>query len=517
MMRTAWLLPLVFCLILLTGCAGATLPVPWPPMPTSVILTPTPRPTLDAAARSEATPLPTPAAALTGKEVYAAALRPEAPVPVSADGMTEYRLDVTVAPDLSAISGQAHIRYTNRETVPLDTIYLHLYPNLWDGGMTVTEARVNGEPVNVTYPSGDDVIGLPLAAPLAPDASVELELRFAVPVPSGEGVGNYGEYALQEGVLALAHFYPTVAVYDTDWRIETPAPHGDVIFQDASLYDVTLTAPADLTVVATGATLGKTDTGDGSATWRLGGGPLRDFNIVASRDYLSASAQVGDIAVNSYFLPGDEESGRKALDWAAKALTIYQNEFGAYPYRELDVVETGTSAGGIEYPGLIAVASRLYGDPARQQFFESATAHEVGHQWWYNVVGNDQVNHPWLDEALTQYATYRYFQDTYGEAGGREFIDSLDRRWSAVDKAQKPIGLPVGDYTDREYGAIVYGRGALFFTALRDRLGADKMAELLRRYYAEQAWDIATPEEFRALAEDMAGESLADLWAEWVE
>ena len=164
---------------------------------------------------------------------------------------------------------------------------------------------------------------------------------------------------------------------------------------------------------------------------------MRDFNVVASRDYLSASTQVGDMTVNSYFLPGDEEGGRKALDWAAQALTIYQKEFGAYPYRELDVVETGTSAGGIEYPGLIAVASRLYSDPKRQAFFESATVHEVGHQWWYNVVGNDQVNHPWLDEALTQYATYRYFQDAYGEAGGQGFIDSLNGRWTAVGRDEE--------------------------------------------------------------------------------
>ncbi len=517
MIRTPRLLLLLFCLALLTGCAGATLPVPWPPMPTSVILSPTARPTIDPATRLTATPLPTVVPALSEQDVYAAALRPDGLAPAKTAGMTGYRLDVTVAPDLSGISGQAEIRYTNRETTPLDTIYLHLYPNLWDGGMTVTEAQVDGKTVSATYPSGDDVIGLPLAVPLAPGGSTDLSLRFAVPVPSGEGVGNYGEFALQDGVLALAHFYPTVAVYDTDWRLETPAPHGDVIFQDASLYDVTLTAPADLTVVATGATLGKTDNGDGSATWRLGGGPMRDFNVVASRDYLSASTQVGDMTVNSYFLPGDEAGGRKALDWAAQALTVYQKEFGAYPYRELDVVETGTTAGGIEYPGLVAVASRLYSDPARQAFFESVTVHEVAHQWWYNVVGNDQVNHPWLDEALTQYATYRYFQNAYGEAGGQGFIESLDSRWATVGREAKPIGLPAGDYTAKEYGAIVYGRGPLFFNALRDRLGPDKMTELLRRYYAEQTWDIATPEELRALAEEVAGTSLADLWAEWVE
>jgi aminopeptidase N len=158
--------------------------------------------------------------------------------------------------------------------------------------------------------------------------------------------------------------------------------------------------------------------------------------------------------VNSYFLPGDEAGGRKALDWAAKALTVYQKEFGAYPYRELDVVETGTTAGGIEYPGLVAVASRFYSDANRQAVFESATVHEVAHQWWYNVVGNDQVNHPWLDEALAQYATYRYFQDAYGEAGGQGFIESLASRWATVGRGKKPISLPVGDYTAKEYGAI---------------------------------------------------------------
>ena len=516
MIRTARFLLLLFCLTLLTGCAGAMLPVPWPPMPTSVIISPTPRPTIDASTRLTATPVPTPAPSLSAQAVYAAALRPDGLPPAKTAGMTEYHLNVTVAPDLSKISGQADIRYTNREAIPLDTIYLHLYPNLWDGGMTVTATQVDGKPVTAVYPSGDDVIGLPLAAPLAPGESTDLALQFNVPVPSGEGVGNYGEFALQDGVLALAHFYPTVAVYDTGWRLETPAPHGDVIFQDASLYDVTLTAPADLTLAATGATLGKTDNDDGSATWRLGGGPMRDFNVVASRDYLSASTLVGDITVHSYFLPGDEEGGRKALDWAAQALTVYQGEFGAYPYRELDIVETATTAGGIEYPGLVVVASRLYSDANRKSFFESATVHEVAHQWWYNVVGNDQVNHPWLDEALTQYATYRYFQDAYGDAGGQTFIESLLSRWAAVGREDKPIGLPAGDYTAKEYGAIVYGRGPLFFNALRDRLGPDKMTELLRRYYAEQAWDIATPEELRALAEEVAGASLADLWAEWV-
>lgn len=507
-MRLTRLLTLLLGLVL-AGCVGATSPVPWPPKPMSVILTPTPRPT--------APPLPTPAASLTKRQVYEAALRPLLKDHVPTDGMTEYRLDVELAPDLSWLTGQAQIRYTNRETVPLDTVYLHLYPNLWDGGMTVTDVQVAGRPVTVTYPTGDDTIGLPLDPPLQPGESVDLATSFAVPIPTGRGVGNYGEFALQDGVLALAHFYPTVAVYDAGWRLETPAPHGDVIFQDASLYDVKLTAPEDLIVVATGATLGKTSRADGAATWRLGGGPMRDFNVVASRDYLSLSTQVGDVTISSYFSPQDEEGGQKALDWAARALAVYEKAFGAYPYQELDVVATGTTAGGIEYPGMVVVAHRLYGDASQQQLFESATAHEVAHQWWYNVVGNDQVNHPWLDEALAQYSTYLYYRDAYGDGGGQGFIAAMQDRWARVNNEDKPIGLPASDYDAREYGAIVYGRGPLFFLALRDRLGEEKMTELLRRYYADQTWKIATPEAFRELAEETAGASLGDLFEEWVE
>jgi aminopeptidase N len=316
----------------------------------------------------------------------------------------------------------------------------------------------------------------------------------------------------------MAHFYPTVVVYDAKgWRRETPATQGDVVYHDASLYDVSLTAPADLVVAATGATIGHVENSDGTATWRLAGGPMRDFNIVASRAYRSLSRQVGDVAINSYFLPVDAAGGQKALDWAALALEVYQSEFGPYPYRELDVAATETTAGGIEYPGLVVIAQRFYSDPNNATFFEGVTIHEAAHQWWYNVVGNDQVNDPWLDEALTQYSTYFYYDRAYGKEAIVNLMDSFRARWSRVEFQEKPIGLPVSAYRDKEYGAIVYGRGPLFLIALRDQIGADKMAQLLRRYYVEYTWRIAMPADFRRMAEEIAGQNLGDLWAKWVE
>jgi hypothetical protein len=430
--------------------------------------------------------------------------------------MTQYSLTVTLAPDVSRVDGKARVQYTNREPVSLAEVYFHLFPNIWNGKMTVSGVVADGRPVDAVLESDGELLRVPLAAPLKPGQTVDIALDWRVPVPASTEVGNYADFAYVDGILAMAHFYPTVVVYDAaGWHLETPATQGDVIYHDASLYDVSFTAPLDLVVAATGATFGRTENGDGTVTWRLVGGPMRDFNIAASELYRTLSRQVDGVTITSYFVPEHAVGGRKALDWAAASLQVYEDQFGPYPYRELDVVETGTTAGGIEYPGLIVISDALYDDPNRPDFFEGVTVHEVAHQWWYNVVGNDQVNEPWLDESLTQYTTYFHYEQAYGAQAVQNLIDSLRARWSRVDYAEKAIGLPVSAYPNEEYGAIVYGRGALFMFALRDQIGADKMAEFLRRYYAEYAWQVATPDDFRRLAEEVAEQDLSELWSQW--
>ncbi len=493
------------------------------PSSTAVAPVVTPAPSDISAATATPTPRPEPAA--INWELYQLALRPAVArqlVPEMQPGgslsrLTQYSLTLTLSADLRRLDGRARVTYTNTEEEPLGALYFHLFPNVWNGGMAVGDIAVNGRAVMPILEADDDLLRVPLDRPLEPGQWVQIAIDFRVPVPNNTEVGNYADFAYVNGILALAHAYPTVAVYDSGWRLETPALQGDVLYHDASLYDVSLTAPKDLVVAATGATIGRVENPDGTATWRLAGGPLRDFNIVASARYKISNRQVGDITVNSYYLPEDTVGGQKTLEWAALALQVYQSEFGTYPYRELDVAATETTAGGIEYPGLIVVARRLYSDPNNIIAFEGVTIHEVAHQWWYNVVGNDQINAPWLDEALTQYSTSFYYRRAYGPDAVANLLDSFRARWSRANYEEKPIGLPVSAYPDQEYSAIVYGRGPLFFMALRDRIGADRMAALLRRYYAEYAWQIASPADFRRLAEEIAGEKLDDLWAQWVE
>jgi aminopeptidase N len=150
-------------------------------------------------------------------------------------------------------------------------------------------------------------------------------------------------------------------------------------------------------------------------------------------------------------------------------------------------------------------------------FFESTIAHEAGHQWFYNLVGNDQLDEPWLDEALTQYVTYLYYRDVYGPSAADSFRQSFLSRWDRVDRAEIPIGLPAVDYYGGPtYGAIVYGRGPLFFEALAEEMGPQAFETFLKDYTQQHKWGIGTGEALRDLAESHSDWDLSAVFAEWV-
>jgi aminopeptidase N len=198
-----------------------------------------------------------------------------------------------------------------------------------------------------------------------------------------------------------------------------------------------------------------------------------------------------------------------------ESLRIFNRRFGPYPYTEFDVAATFTSAAGVEYPGLIVIADRYY----EGGHYEWVVAHEVAHQWWYNVVGNDQVDDPWVDEAITQYSSVLYFEDRYGvRAAAQARQEGLVSRWDSAREAgrDRAVAGPVASFAIEDYGAIVYGKGPLFFHALREEIGDSRFFEFMRVYFQEHRYGIATPESLLAVAETVSGQNLDDLYSEWI-
>jgi len=436
-------------------------------------------------------------------------------------GASVYRIDFQIADDLFLLEGHEQVRYTNREDEPLHDIYFRLFPNTAGGKTTVSALQVDDQEVEPVYEFEDSALRVPLPAALQPGEQAVIQMGFEVQV-AREMAGNYGLFGYFEGVLVLDEFYPVIPAYDDEgWNVEVPPPNADLTHFDASFYLVRVTTPDSLTVVASGVEVGREYKAD-TQILTFAAGPARDFYLAASEDYIVVSETVGETTINSYALSEWTAGAELALQFATNALQGFSKRFGDYPYTEFDIVSTPMQALGMEYPGIIAITLREY-DPEvefsgvpSQVYLESTLAHEAAHQWFYNVVGNDQIDEPWLDEAVVQYATGLYYVDAYDEAAAQRYRESWYGRWDRVDRADVPIGLPAGDYTGKEYGAIVYGRGPLFIAALAEAMGQETFDQFLRDYYQSNKWGIGAADAFKQLAEDHCQCDLTALFQEWV-
>lgn len=446
---------------------------------------------------------------------------------VAATGASRYYLEIELelpqgnipGRDGLRLNGLEWVRYTNSEAVPLSEIYFRLYPNLpgYDGQMNIKTVEVDGQPVQPELQANNSALRVPLAQPLAPGSVADVRLTYEAAVPAQTQQG-YNIFSASENTIALAGFYPAIAVYDeSGWNIEIPPPYGDATYLDTSLYRVELTVPEDMVVAASGSLLKSTPNPDGAKTLLLVSGPMRDFYIAARTDFEVVSDTVDGTVVNSYYPPQLADGGKLALRYAADSLRVYNQQFGPYPYAEFDVVATPTRAGGVEYPGIVVVSQRVYNDPGG--FFQFATAHEVAHQWWYGLVGNDQVDDPWLDESLTNYSTTLYWEAVEGPASAEKIMEVLFLGPYENAKSQgqdRAVLGRVADFSEGEYGAIVYGKGPLFFNALRQEVGEETYLKIMQTYLAEYRYKIAQPADLFEVIERVSGRNVEPLIQTWL-
>jgi hypothetical protein len=422
--------------------------------------------------------------------------------------------DVTLAVDLDAsqVSGSQLITYTNAEQVALNALYLRLLPNTrgYGGAITVTNPRVNGRLVDPSLDLDDGALRIPLAAPLEPGDIIQITTDFTIDVPTTGGTGH-ALFSYLRGVMALPTVFPILAVYDDDgWDVESVPEHGDEIHADVGIYHVDVTAPEGQTLIASG-----TCTQPTTKRWECEAAPMRDFTVIVGNNYRRAARDVDGVVVNSYYYSQHEWGGEKALQVAADAMRAFTELFGPYPYTELDVVETPNRLGGMEYSGLVVVEDNLY----LGNGVEWLTAHEVAHQWWMVVVGNDQIDDPWLDEALTQYSTLLYYEQTYGEERADAVLEGVFRqsyesiRWRGRDM---PAGLHAEEYPPDLYWDIVYDKGALYFHELRETVGDEAFFTILRTYFQRYRYDIATPEGFLDIVRGVTGDAHRDIYDQWI-
>ena len=445
---------------------------------------------------------------------YALALR--RPFMADLDALQQvprYDIALAVNPASRLITGQQTTRYVNREGASLNEMMLRLYPNTAyrGGGMQVDQVAVDGVPANWAYDnrvSDRSILRINLPTPLAAGQALMLSLNFAINVPSegGSGYRTFGQFGT---LWALPNAYAMVAPRTAGaWQLDAIPAYGDIVLSEVALYRVQIQAPASWHIVATGVC--QTDSSQAAspyATTTCTAAAVRDFALHLNPSYrvasVSAPSVTGEpILISSFYLPQHERAGQSALRYATNAVATYEKRFGPYPYPELKVFATTSTSGGIEYPTLAGVLDTSYANDNAE--FEWLVAHEVAHQWWYGLVGNNPITEPWLDEALAQYSASLYLEDKNGAAFAQRYRGQAFTARYETERRQngdRQVGQPTTDLPSSSYFPIIYGKGPLFFDEVRRGSDDARFFAWLRTYFEQRRYGIATAQDLLAAAD----------------
>jgi hypothetical protein len=472
------------------------------------------------------------------------------------DQLPFYDIDLDVQTAASTFVLTERVYFQNRSTQPLADLMFRMYANTPARG-DLPERLARGHCVQTACTvetGGRDTIVVHPAQALAPGARIRIVFRLVgslafidatrttmkaaamgslkslVGGGSGDGTGDYGLLAEGDDILSFGNFYPVLARRgDGDWDLDATTI-GDLGPDALSHVRAHVEVPSGTVVAASGVVTHDEDTG-GRRRLDFAAGCMRDFALLASHEFTSAERLEGDVKIRSVFRTTDREMGERVLDVAAWAFRDFQKRFGPYPYRELVMVEQALvgGAGGVEFAGLGTVASMFYkagGDDTamKTSVAEFTTAHEVGHQWWHGIVGNDSRKHPWQDEAMAQFSAMLYTEDRYGPDRAKHETDMNVRMAYAVMRmlghADGPVDAPAGSQSQVVYGGLVYGKGPFYLVALRKALGDAAFFAALQAYAKQYYLGFAPPHALEEIMTHAAGPNglrIASLSHRWLE
>jgi len=404
---------------------------------------------------------------------------------------------------------QQRIEFANPTNQTITELKFNVPPARRPGAVTLRDVRLFGQPEGLPYNLSGTVLTVKLPASLPPGRAIAMTFDFTFKVPIQEvtlGIGgddtSRGPYSLTCG-----HWYIMLAPYrNGEWDTPSYVPIGDPYTSELADHEANILAPEGVVIAAGG------DEVRQGRLWQYSLPKARVFAFAASDRYLVETIQQDDVSFIHYVYPEHRHLSPAVLGAAADAVRLFSRLYGPYPYRVLRIAETDRQQGQ-EYSGLVGIGTSLYagyrGRGARHDLI-ATVAHEVAHQWWFNVVGSDQVRAPWLDEALARYGELRFYQE-YHDADADWWFEYfiLGRERGRLTGA---IDLAIGEYPDsRTYINAVYRRGLIFLNEVRKRMGTEALDAALKDYYASHAYQQADQDDFFDALARHSSQDISDL------
>ncbi len=485
-----------------------------------------------------------------------------------------YKMNVVVDDKEESIGGTEQLTYWNNSDDELTRLYFHLYQNAFTPNSYLKNMRdadkiksvfgeherkgfntvINSLAVNgkaMKYTIDNSIMYVDLDAPLLPNTGVTIDINFKTYWDKDNGGNirrrmktfrhggeNDNTFLHFDGV----HWYPRISVYDRKFGWTTDQHLGKEFYGDYGIFEVDISFPNQYVVEATGVLQNESDmypgdlrqrldiknfekratsysnpiTPDGSTkTWKFKAINVHDFAFTADPTY-----RIGEVVWNNVrciALAQEEHAHawQPSAQYVADVVKAYSQKVGMFAYPKMIAAD---ARDGMEYPMLTLDGGSFPGH-------KGLIAHEVGHNWFFGMVGNNETYRASLDEGFTQFLT----------AMSMKTIDGINYMPNYRDDQTVYFGYmahATGDNTARlnmhsdhfnsaarhggGYGQVYYKTATMLYN-LQYILGDELFAEAFSNYFNQ--WKICHPywEDFRTSIIQYTEVDLNWFFDEWLE
>ncbi len=468
-----------------------------------------------------------------------------------------YNINVYLNTEEHSLEAYENLTYYNNSPYSLETLYIHLYANAFrdDNTTFAQEMRRLGHNYTKTKDVGrgyievnnivcegetldfavdETVMAVLLDRSLRPGDSTTLKIDFYVKIPT-----TFTRIGYTRDHYEIVQWYPKVCVFDdAGWHREPYHAIGE-FYGEFGSFDVEMNVPGNYVVAATGERIDKKDRefleslivnnkkhdqGDRKKV-RFRAENVHDFAWVCDPNFKVKRYTVDDTDIYVFYLKSHENKWKNAGHYAVDAVTRYNQWYGTYPYKNLSVVE-GYFCDGMEYPNLVIIG---IGEDPFTRLFELVVIHEIGHQWFYGVLGSNEIDEAWLDEGFTAYTEIRYLEDKYGKEHSLvklPFVPSFSRRYYhkflyyivQTNGLERPVLTPAYEYLDVSvaYMNSAYSKPALFLFNLEGILGKETFNRILTRYFQKFKFKHPTSKDFMNVCEEESGQDVKSFFSQFL-
>ncbi len=473
---------------------------------------------------------------------------------ILSDRITEYHIQVKLNEQDNTLTGTETLTWTHPGKKAVNELYLHLYPNAFAsadttfmkesggklrsdvmpkdgwGSVELTEIRTtDGISLlhRLQYVQPDDgnthdqtLAKVRLPVTVRGGESVTLKINFTVKLPKiFARMGTSGDFVM------AGQWFPKLSVYEPagtrgrtaeGWNLHQY--HGNSEFySDFGIYSVNINVPETYTVAATGFQTKPAALSDGRKTVQYYADDVHDFAWSASPDFIYAeepfsSTEVPGVRIKLYLDPAHKDLKERYFYAAKVALLNFSKWYGRYPYSTLSVVvppADGNGAGGMEYPTLVTAFGAGSESPGYDEL-ERTVIHEIGHQFFYGMVANNEFEEAWLDEAFTSYAEDKLMEQEFGIAPNLPIQ-------AALISSPATLTQPAWKYGSGDiYAKNAYYRGKLVLLDIERQVGSKTMKRILYNYAQKYKFKHPTTADFQRIVEQTTGRSWKSYFNQYI-